>query len=104
MFGIGIVLVLAFGAKTILRNPVWKDNYTLFLTDVETSTESAKLQNSVGGELITQALKQSDEATKLKMINQAVPHLQKAIEIHPNYKNAYLILGNAEAIYFVCVR
>ncbi len=95
MFGVGVVLVLVFSIKTITRNPVWKDNYTLFLTDVEVSTESAKLQNSVGGELITQALKQSDEATKLKMIGQAVPHLQKAIEIHPNYKNAYLLLGNA---------
>ena len=29
------------------------------------------------------------------MIRKAVPHLEKAISLHPNYKNAYLLLGNA---------
>ncbi|MEZ4980837.1 MAG: tetratricopeptide repeat protein [Saprospiraceae bacterium] len=29
------------------------------------------------------------------MLREATEHLQKAIEIHPNYKNAYLLLGNA---------
>ena len=29
------------------------------------------------------------------MVSQAVEHLQQALRIHPNYKNAYLLLGNA---------
>jgi len=29
------------------------------------------------------------------MVNKAIVHLNRAIKIHPNYKNAYLLLGNA---------
>jgi tetratricopeptide (TPR) repeat protein len=29
------------------------------------------------------------------LLNEAVVHLNEAIRIHPNYKNAYLLLGNA---------
>lgn len=80
---------------TLMRNPVWKDNYTLFLTDVETSVNSAKLQNAAGGELIAQALKAKDEAQRQKMLREATGHLEKALAIHPAYKNACLLLGNA---------
>lgn len=91
---VGLFVVL-FSLKTITRNPAWKDNFTLFTTDVKVSHNSAKLQNSVGGELIAQSTKETDETKKKAILNQAVGHLQKAIEIHPNYKNAYLLVGNA---------
>ena len=29
------------------------------------------------------------------MLNQAIQHLKEALRIHPAYKNAYLLLGNA---------
>ncbi|MEZ5058045.1 MAG: tetratricopeptide repeat protein [Saprospiraceae bacterium] len=93
-YGIAVIAFL-FAGKTFLRNQVWKDNFTLFTTDVETSYRSAKLQNAVGGELISQAQKVQDEGKKNQMLQEATEHLQKAIEIHPNYKNAYLLLGNA---------
>ncbi len=91
--GVGVFLALAFGTKTVLRNPVWKNNFTLFTTDAKVSLNSAKLQNSVGGELIAQATKKTPP--DLAMIQEAVPHLEQAIKIHPNYKNAFLLLGNA---------
>ena len=84
-----------FALKTVTRNFVWKDNFTLFLTDVETSQNSAKLQNASGGELITQSLTEKDEKKKNEMLNKAIGHLDKAIKIHPTYRNAYLLLGNA---------
>jgi tetratricopeptide (TPR) repeat protein len=31
----------------------------------------------------------------LAMLNEAIPYLEKALTIHPNYKNAALLLGNA---------
>ncbi|MEM1217587.1 MAG: tetratricopeptide repeat protein [Bacteroidota bacterium] len=92
---LSLVIVL-FGAKTVLRNVAWKDNFTLFTTDVAVSVNSAKLQNSVGGELITQAVKEErSESERQQMLQEAVVHLQKAVEIHLFYKNAYLLLGNA---------
>lgn len=98
MLGIMVVVGLLYGGKTFSRNTVWKDNYTLFTTDVNTSVNSAKLQNSVGGELIARAGKTEDATQKAALIKQATEHLQKAIAIHPNYHNAYLLLGNA---YFI---
>ncbi|MBL7831776.1 MAG: glycosyltransferase family 39 protein [Saprospiraceae bacterium] len=84
-----------YGIKTFTRNAVWKDNYTLFTTDVKTSANSAKLQNSVGGELIAKAGKTEDKNEKTRLLNEAIEHLNKAISIHPNYHNAFLLLGNA---------
>ena len=92
---VGIVLVLFF-AKTMDRNPAWKDNYTLFTTDVEVSKNSAKLRNSAGGTTLEQAAKLPEGSAEQKaLLNEAVGHLNEAIKIHPNYKNAYLLLGNA---------
>ncbi|MCO6480183.1 MAG: tetratricopeptide repeat protein [Phaeodactylibacter sp.] len=89
------IVALAYGVRTVLRNPVWKDNYTLFTTDIKYSPNSAKLRNAVGGELVTQSLAVQDPSRKQAMLSQAIEHLQQALRIHPNYKNAYLLLGNA---------
>jgi tetratricopeptide (TPR) repeat protein len=71
-------LALLFTVRTIARNPVWKDDFTLFTTDVANSPNSAKVQTSAGGTL-----------------NEAVGHLKKAIQIYPTHGQAHLLLGNA---------
>ncbi len=91
---LGVVLLL-FAGKTITRNFVWQDNKTLFLTDVHASTNSAKALNAAGGESVTQAIKPENSANKEKMLRDGIGYLDKAIKIHPTYKNAYLLLGNA---------
>ncbi len=91
-----VILALVLGALTINRNAVWKDNFTLFTTDIQTSPNSAKLRNAVGGELVTTAAKMAETNPQRKAyLQEAVGHLQEAIRIHPTYKNAYLLLGNA---------
>ena len=89
-----IAITLAFSLKTITRNPVWKNNYTLFLTDVKTSKRSAKLLNAAGGELQTQSQRPEHAANKEQMIRESLGYLRQAIEIHPRYKLSYLISGN----------
>ena len=89
------IMIFALSAKTITRNNVWKDDFTLFTTDVKTSKNSAKLLNAAGGALTTEAGKLPDGPEKTKMLNEALIHLNKAVKIHPNYKNAYLLMGNA---------
>ena len=91
---LAISIIALYAALTWLRNPVWKDNYTLFTTDAKNSAESAKVRNAAGGELLAQALK-VDSLTAFRYRNEAVGHLQKAVTIHPTYKNAWLLLGNA---------
>jgi len=85
---IGSIVLLLFSAKTIHRNFAWKDNFTLF-------TNSAKLRNSVGGELSAAAIIETDKTKQAAMLQEAKGHLKEAIVLHPTYKNAYLLLGNA---------
>jgi tetratricopeptide (TPR) repeat protein len=91
----GCLVLLLLAGRSFLRNFDWKDNFTLFLTDVKVSDKSAKLLNACGGELIAQSIKPENAARKNEMLTQAVQYLQEAVKIHPGYKNAWLLLGNA---------
>lgn len=90
-----LALFLSYGTWTLIRSGVWKDNHTLFTSDIKTSTRSAKLLNAVGGDLVTMSEREEDEALKQSMLIEAQTYLNKAIEIHPNYKLSYLLLGNS---------
>lgn len=94
-YGLVGVICLLFAGKTFTRNMVWKNDDTLFLTDVHTSKRSAKVLNAAGGALVTSAPEEKDPAKQQKMYNEALGYLNEAIKIHPTYKNAYLIRGNA---------
>lgn len=92
---LGSVALLAYAGWTVVRSQVWKDNHTLFTTDVKTSTRSAKLLNAVGGDLVTRAESEKNEDVKRKELTDAQTYLNRALEIHPNYKLSYLLLGNS---------
>jgi tetratricopeptide (TPR) repeat protein len=91
----GVVLIF-FSIKTVARNQVWKDDFTLFTTDVKVSRNSAKALNAAGGSLIDAAKNEENPVKKSKMLNDAKSYLERAIEIHPHYLNAMLLLGNAD--------
>lgn len=89
------LIVLLYSVKTYTRNSDWHSNATLFFADVNISTNSAKLQNATGGEMIKLANLQEDKSIREQTLLEAIKHLNKAVVIHPTYKNAYLLLGNA---------
>ncbi len=89
-----LVLIL-YSVKTISRNTVWKNDFTLFTTDVKVSANSAKALNAAGGSLVNAASKEKNTSKKNKMLKDAKRYLRKAINIHPTYNNALLLLGNA---------
>lgn len=88
-------IAVLFGIKTFTRNFDWKDNYTIFTTDVNVSQNSAKLQCSAGGAMIEKAATETNPTLKKEQLNAAIGHLRRSLEIHPTYKNPYLLLGNA---------
>jgi len=94
MLVIGLIMSL-YAFKTISRNFVWESDFKLFTTDVKTSTNSAKVLNAAGGALTTEAFKEKDESKKKEMLETALVYLDQAVKVHPTYKNAYLIMGNA---------
>jgi tetratricopeptide (TPR) repeat protein len=96
MFYIILVTIISFySIKTFTRNLVWESDYKLFTTDVKTSVNSAKVLNAAGGALTTEAVKEKNEVKKREMLIQAIEYLNQALLVHPTYKNAYLIMGNA---------
>ena len=90
-----IILLSAFSLKTFTRNYAWKDDFTLFTTDVKTSVNSAKVNVSAGGMLIEKAQKEPNKVKKEKYLSQATTYLRKGLEIHPTYTAGWVLLGNA---------
>ena len=92
---VGIIPVFCF--LTVARNPVWKDNFTLFTTDVQHQPNSAKLLNAAAGARLDryQQLEEAGRENQEHLLTTALEHLNRALRIHPRYGNAYLLRGNA---------
>ncbi|MBB4080613.1 Tfp pilus assembly protein PilF [Lewinella aquimaris] len=94
------VVVVVYSGLTLARNPVWKDNFTLFTTDVQRQPNSAKLRNAAGGVRLDryQSLDESRQAAQQKLLRDALTDLNEALRIHPSYRNAFLLRGNAHLL------
>lgn len=90
-----VLMMIGFSAKTVIRNRVWKDDFTLFTHDVNISKNSAKGNIMAGGTLFDRGLEQDREENKVSLIRQAVPYLQRGVELYPGYIDGHLMLGNA---------
>lgn len=90
-----VLFGIPFGIRTIARNPVWKDNLTLFVTDAENSPNSAKVQTSAGGVLVETAAEETNPQKKTQMLRQGLIHLDKATEIYPDHGQAWMLKGLA---------
>jgi cytochrome c-type biogenesis protein CcmH/NrfG len=89
-----VVILAGYGFKTVTRNADWKDNFTLFTTDVKVSSGSAKANNAAGGVLFQAAKSVTDTAERRLILTQSMQYLERAVEIHPKYKPAWITLGN----------
>lgn len=92
---LAVVILLLASIKTITRSMVWKDNFTLFTTDVKTSSNSAKVNVSAAEVLLIAAETERNPVKQAQMINDAIAYLQKAAVIHPSYFGAYDLAGKA---------
>jgi tetratricopeptide (TPR) repeat protein len=91
---ISTIFMIFFATKTVSRNLDWKNNYSLFMKDVTSSPNSAKALCAAGGVLLEDMGKKSD-VQKETDIKRSMLYLEKALQIHPTYENAMLLLGNA---------
>jgi Tfp pilus assembly protein PilF len=90
-----IPLLIFYSGKTISRNKAWKNDLTLFTTDVKTSSNSAKSNCTAGGILWEKARNMKDDEARHNYLSLSIMYLNKAIKIHPDYVDAYRLLGNA---------
>lgn len=91
-----VVIFALYSIKTISRNQVWENDFTLFTNDVKISENSAKSNTSAGGKLIEEALKPKNNKLKTEYLDNAIFYLHRAIKIHPEYNDAFLLMGNAQ--------
>lgn len=100
LFGFLGILLLLYGYRTLTRNAVWQDNYTLFTTDVEVQEGSAKLQNAAAGAKIDAylGLSETQQSSRKNLLQEARTHLDQALTIHPTYKQAYYLRGMANML------
>ncbi|HEX7078847.1 MAG TPA: tetratricopeptide repeat protein [Candidatus Eisenbacteria bacterium] len=92
-----IAMSTAFAAKTVARNRDWKDNLTLFTADLAASSRSAKEQGDLASTLASMADEEKDPAVRQQLVDDAILHFRKAIEIYPEHSLAWFGLGNVLA-------
>lgn len=93
-----IIILLLFSVKTVSRNLAWKDDFTLFTTDVNVSSNSTKCTTSAGGKYLEKAQATADPALKQKYFDESLKYLNKALSIYPANTSGRLLLGNALAM------
>lgn len=94
---LGIVTLL-FSYQTFARNTEWKDNFTLFKSDLAKSPENCRLNYYLGNELVENVLPTvppQDTAKRNALINESIGYLNKTIQIYYKYTDAHTELGTA---------
>jgi tetratricopeptide (TPR) repeat protein len=94
---IAALVLLAFAALTVLRNPAWHDSMTLFERDVRTSSNSAKGHTALAEGLLDVARRTESVSEQRSLRDEAILHLHRAVEIYPGHGWGWLLLGDAYA-------
>ena len=94
-----LLILIPYSVKTITRNFIWKDDFTLFTSDVKISENSLKCNTSAGGKYLEKAQVDVSQDEKERDFQFALKYLGKAISIYPYNNNSYVLLGNALVFY-----
>jgi Tfp pilus assembly protein PilF len=79
-----LAIIGLYSYGTIDRNPVWRDNYSLFSDTVKKSPDGAKPRNNLGYVLETRG-----------QLDEAIEQYQIALKLRPDYAEASNNLGSA---------
>ena len=95
--GLAILVIFLSGLKTIERNAEWKNDHSLFLTDVKTAPNSVVTNANAGACYIGMADQTADTNLKIKYLDTALGFLNKALSMHSSFSTGYL---NRGIVYF----
>lgn len=88
------VLVLVFGGMTVARNPVWKNNGTLYQSGLTSAPNSARVHyymgNWLGKEKQYEGLPPEEKA---KVLNSAIGYLEKSVTLYRPFSDAWNQMG-----------
>jgi tetratricopeptide (TPR) repeat protein len=88
-----LVILLLFCLKTVIRNADWKNNETLFLTDVISSPNSIRTNNTVASIYLSKAQTENSIELKNEYFKKTISYCEKTIKICPTIPEPYVTLG-----------
>jgi len=88
-----IIVLVLFSFKTISRNDAWKNNFTLFSTDISTSPNSARANTSLAYEYMQLTQSSANPEQKTEYFNKAIELYNKSISIYPKYVESFYNKG-----------
>ncbi|MBK9731215.1 MAG: DUF1736 domain-containing protein [Chitinophagaceae bacterium] len=87
-------IVALYSFKTLNRNQVWKNNYSLAQAGVQDAPNSSRAHYFLGGELVHVVAKnETDSAKRHALYEQALEELTKAVTIAPQNSAVYTDIG-----------
>ncbi len=90
------VLIVLSAYVTLGRNPDWKNNNTLFLTDVKKSPNSALVNVNAGAACMMLAKQVGEGPKRVEWFNKAIAFFSQTIKINPTHYFAYVNKGICE--------
>ena len=96
------IILLLYSFKTIDRNSAWQNHKTLFATDINYLSQSAKANSLLAGTLFKEAIDDlavSRNAARNKAkVDSALFYYQQSVDVYPQYSPSW---NNMGSIYFV---
>lgn len=87
-------ITLVYGGMTVARNSDWKDEFTLYRTDIEKSPEDSRLYQYLATAIAEDQYPLEPDSTKRKQMDiECIGYLKKAIEIYPDFAEAHVEMG-----------
>ncbi len=93
LMAIFVSIIALYSYKTIARNPAWKNDFTLTMTDVQSFPESVMLNGNACNRLITLSEYPRNKKVERQYLDSALIYGRKALELHPRYVTTYLNMG-----------
>jgi tetratricopeptide (TPR) repeat protein len=89
------IVAVLYSIKTFTRNRAWKDEITLFSTDIKTGENCTQNLRHYGTEVLKKAIKEKDPKQKQAYATEAVGLFKRAVKIYPKFSECYNQIGTA---------
>jgi len=89
---VAIILVISIvgSVMTVQRSAVWNNHFLIYETDVKHAPNSARLHYWYANEFMkVKAMKATTEEEKFKLLDVSLKEYNRALEIYPDYADAY---------------
>ena len=88
-----IVYLSAFSILTVARNRAWENDDSLVMADLETSSESARINFTFGKMSYLEALQTANTQERTVLFKRSLKYLQKSERIDPTLPDTYNLLA-----------